>query len=164
MKQYEPSLIQTPFGASSTAAEVIEGIDLSAQRVIVTGGSSGLGVETARALAAAGAEVTLAVRNTQAGAQVAAAIAASAGSSRIRVASLDLADRASITRFLASRDGPLHVLVNNAGGILPTLERTAEGWEKQFATNQTPAVSRPTPSTRPTPAGSGRNRSACWPD
>jgi len=66
MKQYEPSLIQTPFGASSTAAEVIEGIDLSAQRVTVTDGSSGLGVETARALAAAGAEVTLAVRNTQA--------------------------------------------------------------------------------------------------
>ena len=49
MKQYEPSLIQTPFGASSTAAEVIEGIDLSAQRVTVTDGSSGLGVETARA-------------------------------------------------------------------------------------------------------------------
>jgi NAD(P)-dependent dehydrogenase (short-subunit alcohol dehydrogenase family) len=57
--------ITTPFGFDSTAAEVIDGIDLSGRRAIVTGGSSGIGVETARALA--GAEVTLAVRDTDAG-------------------------------------------------------------------------------------------------
>ncbi|MCL9797585.1 SDR family NAD(P)-dependent oxidoreductase, partial [Frankia sp. AgKG'84/4] len=59
--------ITTPFGAESTAAEVIDGIDLTGRRVIVTGGASGIGVETARALAGAGAEVTLAVRDTAAG-------------------------------------------------------------------------------------------------
>jgi len=62
-----PALIQTCFGFASTAAEVIDGIDLSGKRAIVTGGSSGIGIETARALAGAGAEVTLAVRDTDAG-------------------------------------------------------------------------------------------------
>jgi NAD(P)-dependent dehydrogenase (short-subunit alcohol dehydrogenase family) len=63
--------IRTPFGFSSTADDVIDGIDLSGRRAIVTGGSSGIGVETARSLASAGAEVTLAVRRTAAGDQVA---------------------------------------------------------------------------------------------
>ena len=125
----------TPFGFSSTAAMVSEGIDLSGKRAIVTGGSSGLGIETARALAAAGAEVTLAVRNTDAGARVAADITASTGNSRVWVGRLDLVDRTSIARFVSAWNGPLHILVNNAGGILPTLERTAEGWEKRFAVN-----------------------------
>ncbi len=127
--------IQTPFGFSSTAAEVAAGIDLRGKRAIVTGSSSGVGVETARALASTGAEVTLAVRNTEAGQRTAADIAASTGNDHIRVAQLDLADRASVARFVAQWQGPLHILVNNAGGILPTLERTAEGWEKQFAAN-----------------------------
>ena len=60
------------FGATTTAAEVIDGVDLHGRRAVVTGASSGIGVETARALAAAGADVTLAVRNTDAGAGVAA--------------------------------------------------------------------------------------------
>ena len=62
------NLIATPFGAESTAADVIEGLDLSGQRAIITGGASGIGLETARALATAGAEVTLAVRDPGAGA------------------------------------------------------------------------------------------------
>jgi hypothetical protein len=66
------SLIRTPFGFESTATEVIAGIDLSSRRAIVTGASSGIGIETARALAAAGADVTLAVRDTVAGARTAA--------------------------------------------------------------------------------------------
>ena len=66
--------ITTAFGFDSTAAEVIAGIDLTGRRAIVTGGSSGIGVETARALAGAGAEVTLAVRDTAAGERTAAAI------------------------------------------------------------------------------------------
>jgi NAD(P)-dependent dehydrogenase (short-subunit alcohol dehydrogenase family) len=129
------STIETGFGFSSTAAEVAEGIDLTGRRAIVTGGSSGLGIETARTLASAGAEVTLAVRDTDAGRRAAADITASTGSSDLRVAPLDLSDRLSIARFISEWDGPLHILVNNAGGILPTLQRTAEGWEKQFATN-----------------------------
>src|SRR4051794_41904613 len=61
------SLITTPFGFESTAAEVVAGIDLTGRRVVVTGGASGIGVETARALANAGAEGTIAVRDTDAG-------------------------------------------------------------------------------------------------
>jgi pyruvate/2-oxoglutarate dehydrogenase complex dihydrolipoamide dehydrogenase (E3) component len=64
--------IRTPFDFSSTADDVIDGIDLSGRRAIVTGGSSGIGVETARALASVGAEVTLAIRRTAAGDHVAA--------------------------------------------------------------------------------------------
>src|ERR1700679_4072603 len=92
--------LRTPFDAHSTAAEVIAGVDLSGRRAIVTGASSGIGVETARALADAGAAVTLAVRDTRAGARVATEIAASSGS-EVRVARIDLADRASIDAFCA---------------------------------------------------------------
>ena len=61
------SRLTTPFGRESTAAEVLKGVDLTGKRAIVTGGASGIGVETARALAGAGAEVTIAVRNQEAG-------------------------------------------------------------------------------------------------
>jgi NAD(P)-dependent dehydrogenase (short-subunit alcohol dehydrogenase family) len=128
--------IQTPFGFDSTAAEVIEGIDLSGKRAIVTGGSSGIGVETARALASAGADVTLAVRDTDAGDRTAAEITASTGSTAIHVGRLDLADQASVAAFAASWHGPLHLLINNAGVMaLPDLRLSPEGWELQFATN-----------------------------
>ena len=128
--------ITTPFGFESTAAQVVEGIDLTGKRAIVTGGSSGIGVETARALAGAGADVTLAVRNAAAGARTAADITATTGNEGMHVAALDLADRASIAAFVEEWDGPLHILVNNAGVMaLPELERTVEGWEMQFATN-----------------------------
>ena len=130
-----PILIQTPFGFDSTAAEVIDGVDLSGSRAIVTGGSSGIGVETARALAGAGAEVTLAVRDTDAGDRAAADITVATGNSAVRVGRLDLADRASVAAFVAEWTGPLDLLINNAGVILPDLERTPEGWEMTFATN-----------------------------
>ena len=128
--------ITTPFGFESTAAEVIAGIDLSGKRAIVTGGSSGIGVETARALAGAGAEVTLAVRDTDAGRRAAAEITAATGSAAVPVGRLDLADQGSVAAFVADWSGPLDVLVNNAGVMaLPDLQLTAEGWEMQFATN-----------------------------
>ena len=127
--------ITTPFRFESTAAEVAAGIDLSGRRAIVTGGASGIGVETARALAGTGAEVTLAVRNVDAGTVVAADISASTGNAGVHVAALDLADRRSVTTFLAGWRGPLHVLVNNAGVMACPETRTPEGWELQFATN-----------------------------
>ncbi len=125
----------TPFSRQTTAAEVLAGVDLSGQRVVVTGGSSGIGIETARALAAAGAEVTLAVRDTGAGDKVASQITEQTGSKQVLVAPLDLADQTSVRSFAAGWDGPLHVLVNNAGLMASPLMRTPEGWELQFATN-----------------------------
>jgi NAD(P)-dependent dehydrogenase (short-subunit alcohol dehydrogenase family) len=127
--------IITPFTAESTAAEVIAGIDLTGRRAIVTGGSSGIGIETARALAGAGAEVTLAVRNPEAGRRTAADIAGTTGNERVLVASLDLSDQASVAAFVAGWDGPLHMLINNAGVMAAPLTRTPQGWEMQFATN-----------------------------
>jgi NAD(P)-dependent dehydrogenase (short-subunit alcohol dehydrogenase family) len=118
-----PELITTPFTAAGTADDVLAGVDLTGVRAIVTGASSGIGAETARALAAAGAEVTMAVRNP------AAAVP------RSRVARLDLADQASVRRFAQEWDGPLHLLVNNAGIVTGGPAHTAQGWELSFATN-----------------------------
>ncbi|MER7276432.1 SDR family NAD(P)-dependent oxidoreductase [Dactylosporangium sp. NPDC000244] len=123
------------FGFESTAAEVLAGVDLAGRRAIVTGGASGIGIETARALAGAGAEVTLAVRNAAAGEATAAELIASTGNKAVHVAPLDLADQASVRAFAEAWDGPLHILVNNAGVMASPLGRTAEGWELQFATN-----------------------------
>ncbi|MEU8001276.1 SDR family NAD(P)-dependent oxidoreductase [Catellatospora sp. NPDC049111] len=127
--------ITTPFSATSTAAEVVRGVDLTGRRAVVTGGASGIGVETARALAGAGAEVTLAVRDTAAGERTAADITATTGNKEIHVARLDLADQDSVAAFTAGWDGPLHILVNNAGIMASPLMRTPQGWEMQFATN-----------------------------
>lgn len=129
------TLITTPFTAESTAAEVVDGIDLTGRRVIVTGGASGIGIETARALAGAGAEVTLAVRNVEAGERTAEDIVATTDNEQVLVAPLDLADQASVASFVAAWDGPLHILVNNAGVMASPEMRTPEGWELQFATN-----------------------------
>ncbi|WP_314174062.1 SDR family NAD(P)-dependent oxidoreductase [Streptomyces winkii] len=127
--------ISTPFTAESTADEVIDGIDLTGRRAVVTGGASGIGAETARALAGAGAQVTLAVRDTEAGRRRAAELVAATGNEEIRVAPLDLADRKSVAGFLAAWDGPLDILVNNAGVMASPEVRTPEGWELQFVTN-----------------------------
>jgi NAD(P)-dependent dehydrogenase (short-subunit alcohol dehydrogenase family) len=114
----------------TSAAEVIAGIDLSGKRAVVTGGASGIGVETARALAGAGAEVTLAVRDVEAGERVATEVGA------VGVEYLELARLESVEAFTKAWSGPLHILVNNAGVMrLPELERTSDGWELQFATN-----------------------------
>lgn len=128
-------LITTRFDGSSTAEEVIAGIDLRGLRAVVTGASSGIGAETARVLATAGAGVILAVRDTTAGGRVADAISTSAGGLRPAVAAIDLADPGSVARFARDWDGPLHLLVSNAGLVTGGLERTKEGWELQFATN-----------------------------
>jgi NAD(P)-dependent dehydrogenase (short-subunit alcohol dehydrogenase family) len=130
------SRITTPFNALSTAGEVIAGVDLTGKRAVVTGGASGIGLETARALATAGAQVTLAVRNTDAGQRAAADIRATTGRDDVCVARLDLTDRSTIDAFTADWTRPLHILVNNAGVLaLPERTITAEGWEAQFAAN-----------------------------
>ena len=126
------------YGAATTAAEIVDDVDLHGRRVVVTGASSGIGVETARALASAGADVTLAVRNVEAGGKVADEIAKALppGSGAPRVAQLDLADPASGAGFVRAWTGPLHILVNNAGVMaLPKLTLTPAGCEMQFATN-----------------------------
>ena len=129
-------LIKTPFGFGSTAADVIHGTDLTGKHAIVTGGSSGIGIETAHALASAGAHVTLAVRRLDAGEKVAADICASTMNPHVKATYLDLGEMSSVKDFVRNWEGPLHILVNNAGVMaLPTLERTQQGWEMQFATN-----------------------------
>jgi NAD(P)-dependent dehydrogenase (short-subunit alcohol dehydrogenase family) len=127
--------ITTPYSGQTTADEIVSGLDLTGQRMIVTGGASGIGAETATSLARTGAEVTLAVRDVGAGARVAAQITEATGNKQVLVAPLDLADRGSIQSFLSGWEGPLHVLINNAGLMAAPLMRTAEGWEMQFATN-----------------------------
>ncbi|MFJ9914953.1 SDR family NAD(P)-dependent oxidoreductase [Actinacidiphila glaucinigra] len=129
------SAIKTPYGFSSTAAEVAAGVDLTGRRALVTGASSGLGMETARALAGTGAEVTLAVRDEAAGDRVAKDITATTGNQEVHVARLDLADLASVTAFTTTWQGPLHILVNNAGVMACPEQYTEHGWEWQFATN-----------------------------
>jgi NAD(P)-dependent dehydrogenase (short-subunit alcohol dehydrogenase family) len=104
----------------------------------VTGASSGLGVETTRVLALAGANVTMAVRNVEAGEKVKAQLAAGRGSGAgtLDVKALDLSDLASVRAFAAaSGDGPLDLLINNAGIMAPPLGVTAQGWESQMGTN-----------------------------
>jgi NAD(P)-dependent dehydrogenase (short-subunit alcohol dehydrogenase family) len=128
----------TTYGPTTTAAEIVQDVDLHGRRVVVTGASSGIGVETARALASTGAEVTLAVRNVEAGRKVANEIAEKlpSGAGSLQVGPLDLADPASVAGFVRDWSGPLHVLVNNAGVMaLPQLTRTPAGYEMQFATN-----------------------------
>ncbi len=130
------SPITTPFGFASTAAEVIDGVDLRGKSAIVTGASSGIGVETARALASAGAAVTLAVRDTAAGERVAAEIREDTGNAAVTVGALELGDLGSVAAFARGWDGPLHILVNNAGVMaVQELTLSASGHEMQFATN-----------------------------
>ncbi|OZE43638.1 oxidoreductase [Rhodococcus sp. 05-2254-6] len=128
--------IVTPFGADATADEVSEGIDLSGNRAIVTGGASGIGIETARTLARRGAQVTLAVRDVVAARRVAAEIVADTENSEMDVRELDLTDTASVRAFVDAWDEPLDLLVNNAGVMaIQELTLVENTWERQFATN-----------------------------
>jgi NAD(P)-dependent dehydrogenase (short-subunit alcohol dehydrogenase family) len=127
--------ITTPFDRHSTALEVVAGVDLTGRRAVVTGASSGIGVETARALAVAGAEVTLAVRDLAAGEATAKDINGTTGRDDVRVGYLDLSRRSAVEAFVADWSGPLHLLVNNAGVMATPRMYTGDGWEMQFGTN-----------------------------
>lgn len=124
--------IHSGFGAASTAAEVIQDIDLTGKTAIVTGGYSGIGVETVRALTHAGANVIVPTRNE------AKARSALAGIGNTRIEPMDLADPASIDAFVSrvmATGQPLHMLINSAGIMATPFQRDARGYEIQFATN-----------------------------
>ena len=125
------------FGHDTTASEVVEGLDLTGKTALVTGASGGLGAETARALASAGAAVVIAARNVPKAEGVAREIEASTGSS-VSVMDLELDSLAKARdfaeRFLDGHD-TLQILVNNAGVMACPFERTADGFELQFGTN-----------------------------
>ena len=123
----------SPFGYRSTAAEVIAGIDLSGKTALVTGGYSGLGLETVRALAGVGAAVIVGARRPD----VAAADLAEV-TGDVTILELDLSDPASIDAFaarVAERTPALHILINNAAIMACPLARDPCGYESQFATN-----------------------------
>lgn len=118
--------------------EVIAGIDLTGRVALVTGTTGGLGAETARALAAAGATVLLAARNTAAAGAVAARIREQFPSATVDVVALDLTDLGSVraaVRAVAELAPALHLLINNAGVMYTPFDRTADGFESQFGTN-----------------------------
>src|SRR5882672_1212715 len=120
------------FGPRTTAREVLGDRRLDGLRVVITGGSAGVGLETTRALASAGAHVRVGARSP------AKAQAALAGVANVEIDSLDLADPTSIDAFaartLAGRH-PVHILLNNAGIMAAPLSRDARGFESQLATN-----------------------------
>jgi NAD(P)-dependent dehydrogenase (short-subunit alcohol dehydrogenase family) len=131
-------MITSAFNARSTALEIVQGHDLSDKTVVITGGASGIGLETARALLQGGAEVVLAVRNIEQGERVARELRQSTNNSRAIVLPLDLSSYASIrqaaNQFL-ERWSALHILINNAGVMATPFKKTEEGFELQFGTN-----------------------------
>lgn len=124
--------IGSGFAASSTADDVLHGIDLSGKLAVVTGGYSGLGLETTRALRKAGARVVVPARRP------AAAEEALAGLDGVEVDELDLGDLQSVSafadRFLAS-GRTVDIVINSAGIMACPETRVGPGWEAQFATN-----------------------------
>ena len=118
------------------AAVVVSGHDLSGRNAVVTGGATGIGIETAKALAGAGAHVTLAVRKRELGEQAAAEINAAVGAQRANVGIIDLSDLASVAAFTSAwGDKPLHMLINNAGVMACPQSYTANDLEMQLGTN-----------------------------
>ena len=125
--------IQSGFSAKSTAQDVMQGIDLSGKFAIVTGGYSGIGIETVRALLGAGADVLVPARRPDQARQalVDAGLAA-------KVAPFDLADLASVRNLgdtLNDEGRPVDLLINNAGIMANPETRIGPGWESQFAIN-----------------------------
>src|SRR5580700_3306337 len=131
-KDTEQKPLHTGFGSTTTAAEVISGINLEGKVAIVTGGSAGIGAETVRVLSGAGAHVIVGARDPK------KAEKALAGVNRVELWPLDLADPGSIDRFaraVVDSHGRLDLLINNAGIMATPLMRDARGYEIQFATN-----------------------------
>jgi NAD(P)-dependent dehydrogenase (short-subunit alcohol dehydrogenase family) len=126
------------FNARSTALEVIEGHDLSKYEIIVTGGSSGIGVETVRALAKAGARVVIGARDLVKAEEIAKQIREETKNPQVEVEKLELDSLASVRDFVKrylDKKRPLNILINNAGVMACPLAYTVDGFESQFGTN-----------------------------
>jgi len=127
------------YGFETTTDELLEGTDLSDNWVLITGASAGLGAETARALAAHGSSVIMAVRDLAKGEQAAETVRASAApSATVELRELDLASLASVQACadgLLAEGRPLNVLIANAGVMACPQGTTADGFETQFGTN-----------------------------
>ncbi|KAL5744649.1 hypothetical protein ACOSQ2_027765 [Xanthoceras sorbifolium] len=126
------------FSSSSTAEQVTAGIDGTGLTAIVTGASSGIGIETARVLALRGVHVIMAVRNVATGNDVKESILKKHPSAKLDVMELDLGSLASVRKFalnFIARGLPLHILVNNAGIMGTPFTLTKDNIEIQFATN-----------------------------
>ena len=129
--------IISPLAPRADAAEVVRGVDLKGKTAVVTGGASGLGTETARALLLAGARVLLPVRDRAKGERVAAELSQSTRGT-VELVELDLGSLASVRRGAAEirQLAPrIHILINNAGVMATTQGRTVDGFETQFGTN-----------------------------
>ncbi len=126
------------FDFESTTDDVLDGIDLSGRRFLVTGASTGLGEETVRSVASMGASVTMAVRDVERGDAAAARIVAAVPGADLEVRALDLASLASVRAFadayLVEHDR-LDVLIDNAGVMACPYATTTDGFEMQFGTN-----------------------------
>jgi len=125
-------------GPDSTTADVIAGIDLAGTTALVTGATGGMGLETARTLASAGAGVVLAGRDEAKGAAALTTVQGAAPGAGAEFRLLDLADLASVRAFsdsVTSDFDRLDLLVNNAAVMVPPLSRTADGFELQMGTN-----------------------------
>jgi NAD(P)-dependent dehydrogenase (short-subunit alcohol dehydrogenase family) len=126
------------FGFETTALEVVKGHDLTGYEVIVTGGASGLGTETVKALASIGARVTLAARDITKAQAVADDLMKSLNVKSIEVEQLDLTSLKSIKAFVErylAKNRPLNILINNAGVMATPEGKTSDGFEMQIGTN-----------------------------
>ena len=129
---------RTSFGEQTTTDDVIAGIDLHGSTAVVTGASTGLGLETARALASVGAHVVLSVRDAAKGTAALAAIRETEPGASVEFGILDLASLANVRAFaddVRQRVATIDILVNNAGVMYTPYERTVDGFEMQFGTN-----------------------------
>jgi len=127
-----------PFGANSTTDEVLAGVDLIGKRVLITGVSAGIGVETARALAARGAHVVGAARDLAKAEAAAAQIREAADRRGFELIELDLASLASVRACadaLLTAGQKFDLVIANAGVMAPPFGRTKDGFETQFGTN-----------------------------
>ena len=132
-------MLMGDWGRDTTTDEVLAGVDLSGRRMLVTGASGGLGEETARALAAAGASVVMAARSPEKTGAAASRIRDRHPDADLEVRDLDLASLASVRAFAEGFLGDhsdLHVLVNNAGIMCTPYGTTTDGFEQQFYRGQ----------------------------
>ncbi|XP_043694165.1 short-chain dehydrogenase TIC 32 B, chloroplastic-like [Telopea speciosissima] len=126
------------FGSASTAEQVTEGIDASKLTAVITGGASGIGLETARVLALRGAHVVIGARNLEAANEAKQLILKDNNSARVDVLKLDLCSMKSVRAFVNDFNAlqlPLNLLINNAGVMFCPYQLSEDGFELQFATN-----------------------------